>query len=88
LDLPDISLLPELNRYRLASFDRASINITSLPFYLFDMMSLSLKSRAQGGVWGVCVADALGGPVQFKDPGTFKPITGLRFVGPYEQPAG
>jgi hypothetical protein len=51
-------------------------------------MSLSLKSRAQGAIWGVCVADALGGPVQFQDPGTFEPIRGLNFVAPYEQPAG
>ncbi|CAG8906457.1 unnamed protein product [Penicillium egyptiacum] len=51
-------------------------------------MSPSLKSRAQAAIWGVCVADALGGPVQFKDPGTFEPITCLRFVEPYKQPAG
>ncbi|CAG8154124.1 unnamed protein product [Penicillium nalgiovense] len=51
-------------------------------------MSPSLKSRAQGAIWGVCVADALGGPVQFKDPGTFKPVTCLRKVAPFDQPAG
>ena len=51
-------------------------------------MSLSLISRVQGAIWGVCVADALGGPVQFKDPGTFEPIKDLRFVAPYQQPAG
>ncbi|KAJ5297728.1 hypothetical protein PENANT_c012G07778 [Penicillium antarcticum] len=51
-------------------------------------MSVSLKSRTEGAIWGVCVADALGGPVQFKDPKTFEPITGLRFVAPFKQPAG
>ncbi|CAG8040241.1 unnamed protein product [Penicillium salamii] len=51
-------------------------------------MSLSLRSRAQGAIWGVCVADALGGPVQFKDAGTFEPITDLRYVAPFKQPAG
>ncbi|CAI7568503.1 unnamed protein product [Penicillium glandicola] len=51
-------------------------------------MAQSLKSRAQGAIWGVCVADALGGPVQFRDPGTFEPVTGLRFVAPFKQPAG
>ncbi|CAG8030700.1 unnamed protein product [Penicillium salamii] len=51
-------------------------------------MSLSLKSRAQGAIWGVCVADALGGPVQFKDAGTFEPITDLTYVAPFKQPAG
>ncbi|KAJ5942221.1 hypothetical protein N7516_002389 [Penicillium verrucosum] len=51
-------------------------------------MSPSLQSRAKGAIWGVCVADALGGPVQFRDPGTFEPITGLRFVTPFKQPAG
>ncbi|KAJ5779555.1 ADP-ribosylglycohydrolase family protein [Penicillium paradoxum] len=51
-------------------------------------MSLSPESRAKGAIWGVCVADALGGPVQFMDAGTFEPITGLRFVEPFHQPAG
>ncbi|CAG7919858.1 unnamed protein product [Penicillium olsonii] len=51
-------------------------------------MQPSVKSRAQGAIWGVCVADALGGPVQFKDPGTFEPITSLTYVAPFEQPAG
>ncbi|KAI3140915.1 hypothetical protein CBS147325_6206 [Penicillium roqueforti] len=48
-------------------------------------MSLSSKSRAQGAIWGVCVADAIGGPVQFKAAGTFEPITCLRS---WKQPAG
>ncbi|KGO64533.1 ADP-ribosylation/Crystallin J1 [Penicillium italicum] len=51
-------------------------------------MSTSLKSRAKGAIWGVCVADALGGPVQFRHAGTFEPVTGLRFVAPFKQPAG
>lgn len=51
-------------------------------------MAPSLYSRASGAIWGTCVADALGGPVQFQPPGTFTPITGLEFVKPYQQPAG
>jgi ADP-ribosylglycohydrolase len=51
-------------------------------------MSPSLSSRALGSIWGVCVGDALGGPVQFMNPNTFKPITGLRFVFPFQEPAG
>ncbi|KAJ6048688.1 uncharacterized protein N7446_011371 [Penicillium canescens] len=51
-------------------------------------MAVSLKSRTEGAIWGVCIADALGGPVQFKDPNTFEPITGLRYVAPFKQPAG
>ncbi|KAE8371305.1 ADP-ribosylation/Crystallin J1 [Aspergillus bertholletiae] len=51
-------------------------------------MSPSLTSRSLGAIWGVCVGDALGGPVQFMDPGSFKPITGLEFVQPFQQPAG
>jgi hypothetical protein len=43
-------------------------------------MSEDVIGSAQAAIWGVCVADALGGPVQFKDPGTFKPITCLRKV--------
>ncbi|KAE8387690.1 ADP-ribosylation/Crystallin J1 [Aspergillus alliaceus] len=51
-------------------------------------MPPSLTSRSLGTIWGVCVADALGGPVQFQKPGTFTPITGLRPVKPFAQPAG
>ncbi|KAJ5691829.1 hypothetical protein N7462_001252 [Penicillium macrosclerotiorum] len=47
-----------------------------------------IQSRARGAIWGTCVADALGGPVQFKPPGTFEPITDLRFVEPFQKPAG
>ncbi|KAL4895110.1 ADP-ribosylation/Crystallin J1 [Aspergillus ambiguus] len=48
----------------------------------------SVRSRVRGSIWGVCVADALGGPVQFKEPHTLVPVTGLRFVEPFKQPAG
>jgi ADP-ribosylglycohydrolase len=51
-------------------------------------MALSLKSRALGAIWGTCVADALGGPVQFKEKGSFKLITDLEYVYPFDQPAG
>lgn len=51
-------------------------------------MDISLKSRILGAIWGNCVADALGGPVQFKEPGTFSPIENMEFVKPFEQPAG
>ncbi|RAQ49282.1 ADP-ribosylglycohydrolase [Aspergillus flavus] len=51
-------------------------------------MPPSLTSRALGSIWGVCVGDALGGPVQFMDPGAFEPITGLEYVQPFQQPAG
>ncbi|KAJ5376038.1 hypothetical protein N7509_012924 [Penicillium cosmopolitanum] len=51
-------------------------------------MELSLKSRALGAIWGTCVADALGGPVQFKEKGSFKLISDLEYVYPFDQPAG
>ncbi|KAJ5241685.1 uncharacterized protein N7469_000012 [Penicillium citrinum] len=51
-------------------------------------ISLSLKSRALGAIWGTCVADALGGPVQFRDPGTFPPIQSFEHVHPFNEPAG
>ncbi|OGM45558.1 ADP-ribosylglycohydrolase [Aspergillus bombycis] len=51
-------------------------------------MPPSLTSRTLGSIWGVCVGDALGGPVQFMDPGSFEPITGLEYVKPFNQPAG
>lgn len=51
-------------------------------------MSPTTKSRALGAIWGTCVADALGGPVQFEPPGTFSRITDLEYVAPFSQPAG
>lgn len=44
--------------------------------------------RIAGSIYGVLVCDALGGPVQFKDPGKFKPVTDLRAVTPFDKPAG
>ncbi|KAJ5378140.1 uncharacterized protein N7496_005549 [Penicillium cataractarum] len=51
-------------------------------------MAPSTRSRALGAIWGTCVGDALGGPVQFSDPGTFEPIRELEFVKPFKQPSG
>lgn len=48
----------------------------------------SPASRIKGAILGVCVADALGGPIQFSSPGEFKPITDLEFVKPFSQPVG
>ncbi len=41
------------------------------------------------GVMGLCVADALGVPVEFMDRGTLKkdPVVGMRGYGTYNQPA-
>ncbi|KAJ5537584.1 hypothetical protein N7494_007063 [Penicillium frequentans] len=52
------------------------------------MAAVPLKSRVLGSIWGNCVADALGGPVQFMKKGTFAPITDLEYVRPFQQPAG
>ena len=54
----------------------------------FESMAPSAKSRALGTIWGACVGDALGGPVQFAEKGSFKPVTGLRYVEPFHKPAG
>ncbi|KAJ5931102.1 hypothetical protein N7466_006595 [Penicillium verhagenii] len=43
---------------------------------------IPLESRVKGAIWGNCVADALGGPVQFLTPGTFSPITDMELVNP------
>ncbi|KAJ5469283.1 hypothetical protein N7539_008901 [Penicillium diatomitis] len=51
-------------------------------------MPRTTYDRALGAIWGVCIGDALGGPVQFSNPGTFKPITDLEFVRPFKQPSG
>ena len=57
-------------------------------FHSLETIMPTLASRAKGAIWGVCIADALGGPVQFKKPGTFTPIAGLCHVSPFDEPAG
>ena len=39
----------------------------------------STPSRIRGSLYGTAVADALGGPVEFKRRGTFAPVTSYRF---------
>lgn len=51
-------------------------------------MPLSPYSRARGAIWGACVGDALGGPVQREKPGTFSPIFELRYIKPFNKAAG
>ena len=51
-------------------------------------MGPSTHSRALGAIWGTCVGDALGGPIQFQAPGTFQPIRELEFVKPFNEPSG
>jgi ADP-ribosylglycohydrolase len=46
------------------------------------------SSRIRGAVVGVCVADALGGPVQFQQRGTFPPVEDLRRIEHFDKPAG
>lgn len=52
------------------------------------IMAPSARSRALGAIWGTCIGDALGGPIQFQKPGTFDQIKELEFVKPFNQPSG
>lgn len=49
---------------------------------------ITVADRIKGGVVGVCVADALGGPVQFKERGTFKQVTGFKYITQFDMPGG
>lgn len=40
--------------------------------------------RFYGGILGLAVGDALGAAVEFKAPGTFQPVTGMRGGGPFD----
>lgn len=44
--------------------------------------------RQRGALIGLAVGDALGAAVEFKSPGSFKPVTGYRAGGPHGLPAG
>ena len=46
------------------------------------------KDRALGAFIGLAVGDALGAPVEFKEPGEFTPITKYRSGGPFNLPKG
>lgn len=49
-----------------------------------------MANHVLAGIMGLCVADALGVPVEFMDRETLKrnPVTGMRSYGTYHQPAG
>jgi hypothetical protein len=54
-----------------------------------DDSNVTIDQRARGAIFGVCIGDALGGPIQFKD--RFTPITineKLRKVGTFSLPEG
>ena len=48
----------------------------------------SAQARFAGSLVGLAVGDALGAAVEFKKPGTFEPVTGMRGGGPHGLEAG
>lgn len=81
-----------LSSYLAHAKDKEGFPSSQTQFHLSTTPNIvqmaSAKSRALGCIWGNCIGDALGGPVQFKPKGQFAPVTGLRFVEPFGQPAG
>ena len=53
-------------------------------------MTISLKDRIRGGIYGALVGDALGVPVEFADryDRDFDPVAGMRGYGTWSQPPG
>jgi ADP-ribosylglycohydrolase len=47
-----------------------------------------VRDRQRGCLLGLAVGDALGAAVEFRAPGTFKPVTGYRSGGPHGLDAG
>ncbi|PGH03601.1 hypothetical protein AJ79_07330 [Helicocarpus griseus UAMH5409] len=52
------------------------------------MTGKALSSRIRGSIFGVAVADALGGPVEFRSRGTFPTVTGFLHNQTYNVPPG
>ena len=52
------------------------------------MNSSQLQARFRGALLGLAVGDALGTTLEFKQPGTFEPITDVIGGGPFRLPAG
>jgi ADP-ribosyl-[dinitrogen reductase] hydrolase len=48
-----------------------------------SVQQLLIRDRYRGALLGLAVGDALGTTVEFKAPGTFKPITGIVGGGPF-----
>src|ERR1700730_4548116 len=48
-----------------------------------SVQQLSLRERYRGALLGLAVGDALGTTVEFKAPGTFKPVTDMVGGGPF-----
>ena len=44
---------------------------------------MSNTDHQRGTLLGLAIGDALGAAVEFKTPGTFKPVTGYRDGGPH-----
>ena len=51
-------------------------------------MDESSKDRFEGCLVGLAVGDALGAPVEFKEPGSFEPVSGMTGGGPHGLKAG
>jgi ADP-ribosyl-[dinitrogen reductase] hydrolase len=49
---------------------------------------MTVLDKAQGCFIGLAIGDALGAPVEFSAPGTFKPVTGYRSGGVFNLEAG
>ena len=49
---------------------------------------ISLNSRLKGCFLGLAIGDAMGAPVEFKEPGDFVPVTEFRSGGPHDVEAG
>ena len=49
---------------------------------------MNTQSRATASLLGLAIGDALGAPVEFKDPGEFEPVTGYRHSHVWNIPPG
>ena len=47
-----------------------------------------MENRCRGALIGLAIGDALGAAVEFREPGSFEPVTGFRDGGPHGLSAG
>lgn len=52
------------------------------------MNSTSVEPHTTGALLGLAIGDAMGAPVEFKQPDTFEPVAGFQSGGPHNLPAG
>ena len=88
LDRPAVHLSQEQKRELVADQLEETPSSDVYPTAVLGEGVQSMTTHRRGTLIGLAIGDALGGAVEFKSPGSFKPVTGYRDGGPHGLDAG